>query len=115
MRNFAALLLLLVPACLLAQTPTLTGKWFSAADFYGTPINFSMELKQEGDKFTGTFGGDKLEGTLTGSAIHFLAKDDQGGTEELTGTFQAGTISGSIARARASATRCCWPPDSWCG
>ena len=22
---------------------------------------------------------------------------------------------GSIARARASATRCCWPPDSWCG
>ena len=22
---------------------------------------------------------------------------------------------GSIARARASATRCCWPPESWCG
>jgi hypothetical protein len=22
---------------------------------------------------------------------------------------------GSMASARASATRCCWPPDSWCG
>jgi len=96
MRNTASLLLLLVPACLPAQTPVLTGKWFANADFYGTPINFSMELKQEGDKFTGTFGGDKLEGTLNGSAIHFLAKDDQGGTEELTGTLSGGTISGTI-------------------
>ena len=96
MRNTASLLLLLVPACLPAQTPVLTGKWFANADFYGTPINFSMELKQEGNKFTGTFGGDKLEGTLNGSAIHFLAKDDQGGTEELTGTLSGGTISGTI-------------------
>ena len=95
MRN-AASLLMLVPALLLAQTPTLTGKWFTTTDFYGTPINYSMELKQEGDKFTGTFGGDKLEGALNGSAIHFLAKDDQGGTEELTGTFRGGAISGTI-------------------
>ena len=95
MRNAASLLLLL-PALLLPQTPTLTGKWFTTTDFYGTPINYSMELNQDGDKFTGKFGGDKLEGTLNGSAIHFLAKDDQGGTEELTGTFSGGTISGTI-------------------
>ena len=25
------------------------------------------------------------------------------------------TSDGSGARARASATRCCWPPESWCG
>ena len=92
----ASFLLLLIPVCLLAQTPTLTGKWFANADFYGTPINYSMELKQEGDRITGTFGGDKLEGKLNGSAIHFLAKDDEGGTEELTGMFQGGTISGTI-------------------
>ena len=24
-------------------------------------------------------------------------------------------ILGSMARARAMATRCCWPPDSWIG
>jgi len=80
----------------MAQTPTLTGKWFSTADFYGTPINYSLQLTQQGDKITGDFGGDKLEGTLNGNAIHFLAKDDQGGSEELTGAFSGGTISGTI-------------------
>jgi hypothetical protein len=65
-------LLLLIPALLLAQLPGVTGKWFVTADLYGTPINFSMELTQQGDKFTGKFGGDKLEGTLTGNSIHFL-------------------------------------------
>ena len=27
----------------------------------------------------------------------------------------ANTRSGAVARARAIATRCCWPPESWCG
>lgn len=88
--------LLLLPELLLAQPSNITGHWFAVADFYGTPINFSLELTQQGDKLTGEFGGDKLEGTLTGNAIHFLAKDDRGGTEELTGTVQAGSISGTI-------------------
>jgi len=91
-----AFLLLMLPAFLPAQTPSLTGKWFTTSDFYGTPISYPMEFKQQGDKFTGEFGGDKLEGTLTGNAIHFLAKDERGGTEELTGTFQGGAIFGTI-------------------
>src|SRR3974390_90041 len=89
-------LLLLVPALLLAQPPAVTGRWFATADFYGTPIHFSMELNQQGGKFTGNFDGDKLEGTLTGNSIHFLAKDERGGTEEMKGTVQAGVISGTI-------------------
>lgn len=89
-------LLLLIPAVLLAQPPAVTGRWFATADFYGTPINFAMELNQQGNKFTGDFAGDKLEGTLTGNSIHFLAKDERGGTEELAGTIQAGAISGTI-------------------
>jgi hypothetical protein len=91
-----AFLLFLLPAFLPAQAPSLTGHWFTKSDFYGTPINYPMEFKQQGDKFTGEFGGDKLEGTLTGNAVHFLAKDDRGGTEELTGTVQGGAISGTI-------------------
>jgi amidase len=55
-----------------------------------------MQLNQQGDKITGNFEGDKLVGTLTGGAIHFLAKDERGGTEELTGTVQAGAISGTV-------------------
>jgi hypothetical protein len=74
-------LLLLVPAIVLAQAATLTGRWVSSADSFGTPLNFPMELNQQGDKLTGDFGGDKLEGTLVGNSIHFLPKDEQGGTE----------------------------------
>jgi acetamidase/formamidase len=89
-------LLLLAPALLLAQSPSVTGRWFAVADLYGTPINFAMELSQRGDKLTGNFHGDKLEGTLTGDSLHFLAKDGHGGTEELTATVHAGIISGTI-------------------
>jgi amidase len=89
-------LLLLAPALLLAQSPSVTGRWFAVADLYGTPINFPMELSQQGNKLTGNFHGDKLEGTLTGESLHFLAKDDHGGTAELTATLHAGVISGTI-------------------
>jgi acetamidase/formamidase len=85
--------LLLVPGLLLAQGAS--GRWVVTADFYGTPLNLMLELKQEGDKLSGTFAGDKLEGSRTGNAIRFLAKDDEGGTEDVTATIQGDTISGS--------------------
>jgi len=74
----------------------ISGKWLITADFYGTPLNLSMELTQQGDKLTGTFDGDKLEGTVSGGAIHFMAKDEQGDTEECTATIQGDTITGSV-------------------
>jgi amidase len=74
----------------------LTGKWTVKADFYGTPLYFRMELKEEGGKLTGEFGGDKLEGTVTGSAVHFVAKDEQGGSEECTASVKDGEMSGTI-------------------
>ena len=70
----------------------ISGRWIISADFYGTQLYLSMELTQEGDKLTGTFDGDKLEGTVNGNSIHFLAKDDQGGTEECTAAIQGDTI-----------------------
>ena len=103
-------LLFAVPVLLLAQNSrsqvaqkpagagdsVVSGRWIISADFYGTPINFSLELKQEGDKLTGNFEGDKLEGTLNGNSIHFLAKDEQGGTEECQARVQDGAMSGSV-------------------
>jgi amidase len=73
-----------------------SGRWIVNADFYGTPLYFMAELQQEGDKLTGKFGGDKLEGTVTGTSIKFLAKDERGGSEEATGTVQGSTIAGTI-------------------
>ncbi len=100
MRNPLSLLLL-VSALLVAQPLDVNGRWFAIADLYGTPLDFSLELKQQGDKLAGSFDGDKLEGTVTGNSIHFIAKDERGGTEELTGTIEAGAISGTIVFADA--------------
>lgn len=94
----ALFLLLLVPGIVSAQNspPQVAGRWMVSTDFYGTALDFSFELKEEGDKITGTFQGAKLEGTLTGNSLHFLAKDSQGGTEECTTVVQGVTMSGSI-------------------
>jgi hypothetical protein len=46
------------------QGSTVYGTWIINADFYGTPLNFSLGLNQEGDKLTGDFGGSKLEGNV---------------------------------------------------
>jgi amidase len=80
---------------------SVAGRWVVTCDFYGTPITFSLELKQEGDKLTGNFDGDKLEGTIQSGSIHFLAKDEQSGTEECTGKVQGDTISGALVFANA--------------
>ncbi len=74
----------------------LSGHWIITAEYLGTPMNLSMELKQDGNKLTGNFDGDKLEGTVTGNSVHFLAKDDQGGSEEGTATVQGSNMSGTI-------------------
>lgn len=79
----------------------LTGRWIVKADFYGTPLYFRMELKDEGGKLAGKFWGDKLDGTVTGNAVHFVAKDEQGGTAECTATVKDGVISGTIVHKGA--------------
>lgn len=74
----------------------LTGNWTVNADFWGTPLYFRLELKDEAGKLTGKFGGDQLEGTVSGSAVHFLAKDEQGGTEECKANLKDGILTGKL-------------------
>jgi amidase len=74
----------------------VSGNWLVTADFSGTPLFFRMELKEEAGKISGKFGGDKLDGTANASAIHFVAKDEQGGTEECTATLKDGALSGTL-------------------
>jgi amidase len=109
----ALFILLLAPGVLAARTThprdsqghergantSVAGRWVVSSDFYGTPLTFLLELKQDGDKLTGNFDGDKLEGTIQGGTIHFLAKDDQNGTEECTAKLQGDMISGSLVFA----------------
>jgi len=70
--------------------------WIVVADFYGSPLYFRLELKEQSGKITGNFDGDKLEGTVNGTSIHFVAKDEQGGTEDCTATVKDGAMSGTI-------------------
>jgi amidase len=53
-------------------------------------------LEQHGENLTGNFDGDKLEGSAADGRIHFLAKDEHGGTEEGTATLSDGTMAGSV-------------------
>src|SRR2546430_13267147 len=98
-------LLMLVPGILAAHetqeparpaTGGVSGRWVVNTDFYGSTIYFRMELKQEGEKLSGNFDGDKLEGALKGNTIYFLAKDEQGGTDEGKATLQGGAITGTV-------------------
>jgi len=75
---------------------SMAGRWMVTADFTGTPIYFQLELTQDVEKLTGKFGEDKLEGSLKGNVIHFVAKDEQGSTSEMKGEVDAGTIEGSV-------------------
>jgi amidase len=74
----------------------LSGRWTVTSDFHGTPIYFKLELEQQGDKLAGNFDGDKLEGTVEGSAVRFLAKDDHGGSEDVKATAKGNKLSGTV-------------------
>ena len=43
---------------------SLTGKWQVTAEFYGTPTYGGLQLEQTGEKLSGKFHGEKLEGTV---------------------------------------------------
>ncbi|MGB8324918.1 MAG: hypothetical protein WCE52_18315 [Candidatus Acidiferrum sp.] len=74
----------------------LSGRWIITADYLGTPLNVTLEVTQQADQLTGNFEGDKLEGTVNGNSIHFLAKDEQSGSEETTATVQGDSMSGTV-------------------
>ncbi len=61
-----------------------SGHWLVTADLHGTPIYGRLDIEQQGPKITGEYYGDKFEGSLDGGAIHFVAKDNSGGTRRWT-------------------------------
>jgi acetamidase/formamidase len=79
----------------------LSGQWFVTGNFYGAPIYLRLELEQQAEKLTGKFSGDALEGSVEGTSIHFLAKDKEGGTNDVKGTLQKGIISGTVVSTDA--------------
>ncbi len=87
----------LTPASKIAYAAELlNGHWLVTADLHGTPIYGRLDIEQQGQKITGQFYGDKFEGSIEGSSIHFLSKDDSGGTRKVDGVVKNGVLSATV-------------------
>lgn len=85
-----------------AYSESLSGEWLVTRDVLGNPLYQRMTLKFDNGKLTGVFAGDKLEGTLNGEALHFVARDEQNNTSEFTGVFDGTNIKGKVVETDAS-------------
>jgi acetamidase/formamidase len=92
----------LLPAAFTQNSDTVNGEWLVTRDAYGYPLYHKMTLNLENGKLTGTFWDAKLEGTLNGNALHFVARDEQGNTAEVNGTFAGDIITGKVVEIDAS-------------
>jgi amidase len=95
MLKWLSLALLLVPSALHAQG-RVDGTWLLTTDVFGYPLHqrFTVELK--GDSLSGRLDSDKVEGTLAGSVIRFVSRQDGGGSNEYSGTLSGDTMAGSV-------------------
>jgi len=78
-----------------AASQSFTGKWQISAEFYGTRVYAPLQLEQTGSKLTGNFHGNKLEGTVEGSKLHFIAKRDTE-VDEFNATAAGDEMKGEV-------------------
>jgi hypothetical protein len=64
-------------------TEPLNNHWLVPADLHGTPLYGRLDIELQGQKITSEYYGDEFEGSLGGSAIHFVAKDSSGGASKI--------------------------------
>ena len=91
----------LLPVALAQNQDSVSGEWLVTRDAYGNPLYHRMTLRLENGKLTGTFLRDKLEGTMNGDSLHFVARDEQGNTAEVTATLHGNTITGKVVEVDA--------------
>lgn len=109
LRKLALASLLAVSASLCAQAapsneakPSLTGHWTAAADYFGSRLYLGLDLEQQDEKLSGKFRGDALEGSTDGISFHFVAKDNDGGHEQVKGSIQSGELHGEVIESDAN-------------
>jgi amidase len=108
-RHIAVFLVVGLAPAVIAQNPgaaenpgNVSGEWLVTRDVYGNPLYQRMTLKLESGRLSGVFSGDKLEGTLSGNALHFVARDEENNASEFTGVFNGATITGKVVETDAS-------------
>jgi acetamidase/formamidase len=105
-KTFGAILLSLAMAWLMravADAAELVGShWLVTANLHGTPLYGRLDIEQQGQKITGQFYGDKFEGSLDAGTIHFIAKDNSGGTSKVDAAIKGGVLSGTVVESDAA-------------
>src|SRR5882724_3155718 len=101
LRLLGALFLLSGLLCAQNNQNSLSGHWALTLDIHGSPLYWNLDLTQQGDNLNGDFAGDKLNGTMNGNTMHFLAEDGKGGTSEVSATVvhsqnEAVTMAGTV-------------------
>ncbi len=95
MRKSVLLGLVFVSSLLFAQN-NLSGTWLATTDIFGNPLAQRLTLAVNGNAVQGKLGDDKLDGTVDGNKIHFMSRDEDGGTNEYIGTVAGDTMSGTV-------------------
>jgi len=90
------LIFALVPAPVFAQS-TIAGDWIFSQDMYGNLRHRKLTLTAAGDTVSGTLGGQKIEGAISGGSLRFTSRTDEV-TDEFTGTVAGDTITGITVR-----------------
>src|SRR5262245_61969890 len=87
----------------LAQsTDAINGEWLITRVLFGNTVYHKFTLKLENNKVTGAFAsGRKIEGTLQGNVLHFIARDANS-TIECTATLSGDTMSGKFVETSAN-------------
>jgi len=87
--------LLAQAATLPGSAQALTGRWLVTFDIHGTRTFASMDIEQHNEKISGTYDGQKLEGSLKDGSLHLRAQDESGG-ETFDATLKGGVLAGSV-------------------
>lgn len=87
------------------STDPISGEWLITRTVFGNQLYQKITLKFENGKVTGAFAsGKKIEGTLQGNVLHFIARDANS-TIECTATLTGGTISGKFVETVTNDTK----------
>lgn len=82
-----------------AGAQTVAGEWVLTQDVYGNPLYRKLVLKLDGDRLSGTIGSNAIEGTVSGSSVHFVVRIDKS-TDDFTGTALADALSGTVVHTQ---------------
>jgi len=69
--------------------------WLVVTDLWGNPTYQALELDRDGNRLTGTLGGDGLEGVRNGRSLSFAATDASGAVYRYAGTINGESMRGT--------------------